>query len=740
MNRRRRLGEVLVEACLISPEQLNQALAIQEHERKPLGRILTELEWVDEKDIYKALSEIWGIEYVDISQVMISPQVLQIVPEETARKYLVFPLFLQDKLLYLAMENPLQLEPLQIIEFKTRLRVKPLLASRSKIQEALNRHFNTDSYVEKVLAQVQSKEKIEVIQNPEREEDLSKLEKSTEGSQVMQLVNLILVNAIKKRTSDIHIEPAENLVGIRYRIDGLLSDPIRLPKTLQQPLISRIKVMANLDIAEKRRPQDGKIKIHFSGRPIDLRVSTLPTNFGEKVVIRILDKKVALHNLASLGMSETQLATFQHALSQPQGLILVTGPTGSGKTTTLYAGLNALRDKTKNIVTIEDPIEYQLEGINQVPVNRKAGVTFASVLRSVLRQDPNVILVGEIRDSETAEIAIQASQTGHLVLSTLHTNDAVATVTRLFNLGIAPDQVASNLLLAMAQRLIRRICPACKKSYVPSSEELKKFGFSKQSPSSFSSSFYRGTGCEQCKNTGYYGQVGIFEMLVPGSDLKLAISNKTSETALKKLAMEQGMVTLLQDGLSKVRQGITTLDEMTRVCYVQESLTVESSGIREFCRTCQRELDPDWKLCPYCGTPKLPESLEGSQRVCKILVADDDDRIGETLQAILEDQGYQIIRASDGVETLDKVQKENPDLVLLDVGMPLKTGFEVCQELRTSVETMFLPIIMLTAQTSISEKLKGLSLGADDYITKPFNGDELVERIKAVLRRSYHLL
>jgi type IV pilus assembly protein PilB len=739
MNRRRRLGEVLVEACLISPEQLDRVLAIQRHEQKPLGRILVEQGWIEEKDIYKALSEIWGIEYVDISQVMISPQVLQIVPEEIAKKYLVFPLFLQDKLLYLAMENPLQLEPIQLIEFKTRLRVKPLLASRSKIQEALNRHFNMDNYVEKILAQVQFKEKIQVIQNPEEEEDLSKLEKSTEGSQVLQLVNLILVNAIKKRTSDIHIEPAESLVGIRYRIDGLLSDPIRLPKPFQQPLISRIKVMANLDIAEKRRPQDGKIKIHFSGRPIDLRVSTLPTNFGEKVVIRILDKKAALHNLASLGMSEAQLTIFQQALSQPQGLILVTGPTGSGKTTTLYAGLNALRDKTRNIVTIEDPIEYQLEGINQVQVNRKAGVTFASVLRSVLRQDPNVILVGEIRDSETAEIAIQASQTGHLVLSTLHTNDAVATVTRLLNLGIAPDQVASNLILAMAQRLIRRICLVCKKSYVPSSEELKKFGLGKPSAMSFST-LYRGTGCEQCRNIGYYGQAGIFEMLVPGNDLKLAISNKTSETVLKKLAIEQGMVTLWQDGLSKVRQGVTTLDEMARVCYIQESLTGESSGLRELCRTCQKELDPNWKLCPYCGTPKLPESPGGSQRVYKILVADDDDRIGETLEAILEDRGYQILRASNGVETLDKVQKENPDLVLLDIGMPLKTGFEVCKELRASVETMFIPIIMLTAQTSISEKLKGLSLGADDYITKPFNGEELVERIKAVLRRSYHTL
>jgi type IV pilus assembly protein PilB len=729
MNRRRRLGEVLEEACLINSEQLEQALAIQKQERKPLGWVLIDQGWVAETDVYKALSEILNTEYVDISNAMVSQEILRIIPEDVAKKYLIFPLFLQDKVLHLAMENPLQLEPIQVIEFKTRLRVKPLLTSRSKIYEMLNRHFNIDNYVEKVLEQVKYKENIEVVKNSEEDPEVghSQFKNPGEGIQVTQLANLLIANAIKKRASDIHVEPAEEVVGVRYRVDGLLMDPIPIPKTLQLPLISRVKVMANLDIAERRRPQDGKITVQFSGRPIDLRVSTLPTNFGEKVVIRVLDKKGAVHSLVNVGMSAIQLATFQHALNQPQGLILVTGPTGSGKTTTLYAGLNALRDTTKNIVTIEDPIEYQLEGINQVQVNRKAGITFASVLRSILRQDPNVILVGEIRDSETAEIALQASQTGHLVLSTLHTNDALATVTRLLNLGIAPDQVASNLILSIAQRLARRICTVCKKSCTPSPEELKRLGLS-----GAPQTLYKGAGCDQCKKTGYYGQTAIFEMLVPEGDLQYAIANKATETALKKLALEKGMLLLLQDGLNKARQGITTLEEVARICYIQDSLKPEAPTSKETCSTCQEELDSVWRLCPYCGTVK------SSQKPYKILVTDDDDRVAEALQLILEDHGYKVIRASHGLEALDKVREETPDLVLLDVVMPGKDGFEVCWELRTSIDTLFLPIIMLTAQTSLKEKIKGLSLGADDYITKPFNAEELVERIKAVLRRSYH--
>jgi len=722
-----------VEACLISPEQLQQLLSLQKRERKPLGELLIERGWVEEQDIYKALSEVLNLEYVDISDAVVSPEVLQIVPEEMAKKYEIFPLFLQDKILHLAMANPLQLEPIQSIEFKTRLRVKPLLASRSKIQEVIHRHFNIDNYVEKVLERVQSREKIEIIKEEEREGDLRKLKQVSEGTQITQLTHLLIINAIKKRTTDIHIEPAEGVVGVRYRIDGLLTDSIPIPKMLQLPLISRIKVMASLDIAERRRPQDGKITVNFSGRQIDLRVSTLPTNFGEKVVIRILDKKSTLHSLADLGMTPAQLAIFQQALGQPQGFILVTGPTGSGKTTSLYAGLNALRDKTKNIITIEDPIEYQLEGINQVQVNKKAGVTFASALRSILRQDPNVILVGEIRDVETAEIALQAAQTGHLVLSTLHTNDALATVTRLLNLGIPPDQVGSNLILAVAQRLVRRICTECKKSYTPSPEELKKFGFNRGVQT-----FYKGTGCDRCKKTGYYGQVGLFEMLVPESHLKSAITHKLAEPLLRKVALEKGMVPLLQDGLDKARQGMTTLEEIARVCYIPADLEPEAQPAAEICFACQKKLEANWRLCPYCGAPKLPE--KASDQACKILVADDDEQMGEALQILLEEQGYQVIRASHGEEALEKIRGEHPDLAILDVVMPGRNGFEVCQALRASVDTMFLPLILLTAQKSLKEKLKGLSLGADDYITKPFNAEELIERIKAVLRRSYHPL
>jgi len=691
MNRRKRLGEVLSKAGLINSEKLNQALAIQKQERKFLGRIFIERGWVAEKDVYQALAEILNVEYVDISGVIVSEQVLQLVPEELAKAHLIFPLSIQDRTLQLAMENPLQLEPIQLIEFKTQLRVKPMLASRSKIQDALNRHFSIDNYVERVLNHVKSpKEKIEVINDTDdqTEEDLGKLKKMTEENQITQLTNLLLVNAIKKRATDVHIEPGEGVVGIRYRVDGLLTDPIRIPKALQLPLVSRIKIMASLDIADRRRPQDGKIKINFSGRQIDLRVSTLPTNFGEKVVIRILDKKSTLHSLEELGMSVIQLALFQHAISQPQGLILVTGPTGSGKTTTLYAGLNALRDKTKNIVTIEDPIEYQLEGINQVQVNEKAGLTFPSTLRSILRQDPNVILVGEIRDVETAKIATQAAQTGHLVLSTLHTNDALGTVTRLFNLGVPPDQVASNLILAIAQRLVRRVCQQCKKSYAPSSEELKKFGFHSRSKI-LRSTFYKGTGCEQCKKTGYYGQVGLFEMLVPEDTLKAAITDKLGETTLKKLALEQGMNTLLQDGLHKVLQGITTLEEIARVCQIQEVLNLETQANQaaiERCADCEKELDPTWNLCPYCGLPKSPEFNRETSKPCKILVANDNSLMVESLQLLLEDNGYKVLQTLHGEKAISKMQEENLDFILFDVLPPGRNGFGAGRELQALEE------------------------------------------------------
>lgn len=766
IRKKKRLGELLVEACLITQAQLEEALQVQEGKQQLLGQILVEMGWVSEQEVCRAVSELLHIRYVDVEGALISQDVVQLAPERLAAKRNILPLFIQDKTLYLAMENPLDVDAIQRIEFHTGMQVQPLIAPPSQLRETVRKHYNVDEYVGNMLAHVTEKTSFNVENQDGRDDsvDISEVRKISEGSQVVKLVNLLVADGIKKRASDIHIESTAKYVNVRYRIDGLLSRGIRVPHWLQLPLISRIKVIAGMDIAEHRKPQDGRIRVTYDQRKIDLRVSTLLTNFGEKVVIRILDQKTSSHDLTRLGLSPRQLNVFRKMLQQPQGWILVTGPTGSGKTTTLYASLNAIKDVTKNIVTVEDPIEYQLEGINQVQVNPKAGLTFASGLRSILRQDPNVILVGEIRDTETAEIAMQAAETGHLVLSTLHTNDAISTVNRLFNLGLAPDVVASNLLAVVAQRLVRRICPHCKTSYTPTREELSQLGFSDHQAGF---PCYKGRGCSVCQQSGYYGQVGVYELFIQNDEIGEEIAKRPTHTALKRLARQAGMQSMLEDGIEKIREGITTIEEVARVCPVDRDevsaapVRLEDDGNVEktarMCSHCQATLDRAWRFCPFCGTRIVVSADLTSQEftekpaiiplqqtldpyATRILTADDEAHVREMVTLLLTQQGYQVFQAADGEEALAKIRTELPDLVILDVNMPKKNGFEVCKAIRTTMETMFMPVVMLTAQDTVEEKLHGLSSGADDYITKPFNTVEFLARIETVLRRSYRSL
>jgi type IV pilus assembly protein PilB len=774
MAQRKRLGEILVEACIISQEQLDEALRLQESQNRLIGQILVDMGWVSEYEVCRAVAEILNIKYVDVEGALISQEVVQLAPEGLAAKRNILPLFIQDKTLYLAMENPLDVDVIQRIEFRTGMQVRPMIAPPSQLRETVRKHYDVDEYIGSMLGNVVEENAVSVEAETEVSEnsvDIGEVKKISEGSQIVKLANLIISEGVKRRASDIHIEPTAKHVNVRYRIDGMLTKGIQVPNWLQLPLISRIKVISGMDIAERRKPQDGRIRVRYTQRKIDLRISTLLTNFGEKVVIRILDSKTSSHDLSRLGISAEHLKLYRTLISQPQGWILVTGPTGSGKTTTLYASLNAMKDVTKNIITVEDPIEYQLEGINQVQVNPKAGLTFASGLRSILRQDPNVILVGEIRDAETAGIAMQASETGHLVLSTLHTNDSISTVNRLFNLGISPDLVASNLLVVVAQRLVRRICPKCKTEYVPDVQELQRIGIYNGQRSPFVA--YKGSGCRTCKQTGYYGQIGIYELFAPNDRLRNEIARRPTKQILKQLATEAGMKTMLQDGIEKVRQGITTIDEVARVCYVEpdesvrtiecpecgEALTENEdictscqSYLNKICGQCGAKLEDTWQLCPFCGTqtPKEPETdrqavptsptpiqFDMQKREIRIVAADDEPPIREMVRLLLETSGYQVISAVDGDDALEKIRSELPDMVILDVMMPKRDGFSVCKAVRSSVETMFIPIVMLTGQNSIEEKLQGLSLGADDYITKPFNADELLARIETVLRRSY---
>lgn len=774
MAQRKRLGEILVEACIISQEQLDEALRLQESQNRLIGQILVDMGWVSEYEVCRAVAEILNIKYVDVEGALISQEVVQLAPEGLAAKRNILPLFIQDKTLYLAMENPLDVDVIQRIEFRTGMQVRPLIAPPSQLRETVRKHYNVDEYIGSMLGNVVEENAVSVEAETEVSEDfvdISKVKKISEGSQVVRLVNLIISEGVKRRASDIHIEPTAKHGNVRYRIDGMLTKGIQVPNWLQLPLVSRIKVISGMDIAERRKPQDGRIRVRYAQRKIDLRVSTLLTNFGEKVVIRILDSKTSSHDLTRLGISAEHLKLYRTLISQPQGWVLVTGPTGSGKTTTLYASLNTMKDVTKNIVTVEDPIEYQLEGINQVQVNPKAGLTFASGLRSILRQDPNVILVGEIRDAETAGIAMQASETGHLVLSTLHTNDSISTVNRLFNLGISPDLVAANLLVVVAQRLVRRICPKCKTEYVPDVQELQSIGIYNGQRSPFVA--YKGSGCRTCKQTGYYGQIGIYELFAPNDRLRNEIAKRPTKQVLKQLATEAGMKTMLQDGIEKVRQGITTIEEVARVCYVEPDESVRTiecpecgktltenedictfcqSHLNKICGQCGAKLEDTWQLCPFCGTqtPKEPETdrqavptsptpiqFDMQKREIRIVAADDEPPIRDMVKHLLETNGYQVISAVDGDDALKKIRSELPDMVILDVMMPKRDGFSVCKAVRSSMETMFIPIVMLTGQDSIEEKLQGLSLGADDYITKPFNADELLARIETVLRRSY---
>lgn len=763
MPQRKRLGEILIEACIITSEQLEEALSLQRSgQRRFIGQILVTMGWATEEDVCRAIAEVLRVKYVNVQDALISQEIVQLVPEPLASKRNILPLFIQDKKLYLAMENPLDVDVIQRIEFHTGMQVVPLIAPPNQLRESIRKHYNVEEYVGSMLGQVTEEQSVRLEKNADESVDMDEMRKISEGSQIVKLANLLISEGIKKRASDIHIEPTATVVNVRYRIDGMLSKSIRIPKWLQLPLISRLKVLAGMDIAEHRKPQDGRISVTYTKRKIDLRVSTLRTNFGEKMVLRILDSKVSSHDLNRLGFSSKQLCSYRQTAQQPQGWILVTGPTGSGKTTTLYATLNGIKDETKNIVTVEDPIEYQLEGINQVQINPKAGLTFASGLRSILRQDPNVILIGEIRDAETAQIAMQASETGHLVLSTLHTNDAVSTISRLFNLGVSPEFVASNVLVIIAQRLVRKVCPGCKIAYTPTVDELRSLGVALDHDEEFTC--YKGQGCSTCNHTGYYGQTGVYELLVLNDALREAITQRPTKHALKKLAIEAGMRTLLDDGIEKVRQGITTLEDVARVCLIDqdvaasrpqpaERIAAPEKEAQKFCPQCAVPVEHAWNVCPFCATilkeslTGLPQSIrpfvqpiqtEVDKQAIRIVVADDEPQIRDMVTLLLEQQGYQVIPAVDGDDALEKIRTELADLIVLDVNMPKRNGFSVCKNMRSSMETMFIPVVMLTGQDSLEEKLEGLSSGADDYITKPFEAKELLARIETVLRRSYH--
>ena len=587
-----KLGEILVRENLISPQHLRQALDYQREHGGRLGYNLVKLGLVSDDTITAVLSRQYGIPSVNLELFNIDDSVLRLIPQEVAQKYSVLPLSRVGATLTLAMVDPTNVFAMDDIKFMTGLNVEPVVVAEASIQTAIARYYSTSREIE--LASVGAdvsvessngngfshadlvsldtldldhdlSSEVEVFEDNE-EIDLSSLTRMSEDAPVVRLVNVLLVDALRRGASDIHVEPYEKELRIRFRIDGVLYDVMHPPLKMRDALISRIKIMSKLDISEKRLPQDGRIKVRVKvdsrSRELDFRVSTLPTLFGEKVVLRLLDKEKLMLDMTNLGFEPDSLVKFQRNIAKPYGMVLVTGPTGSGKTNTLYSALQSLNTIDTNIMTAEDPVEFNLPGVNQVQMKEQIGLNFAAALRSFLRQDPNIILVGEIRDFETAEIAIKAALTGHLVLSTLHTNDAPSTISRLMNMGIEPFLVATSVNLIQAQRLIRRVCKDCRKEHPTPVEALVEIGFSPEEAAKVKT--YKGKGCASCNDTGYKGRIGLYEVMEITDEIRELILIGASSLELRKKSIEDGMISLRESGLQKIRAGVTTIEEVLR--------------------------------------------------------------------------------------------------------------------------------------------------------------------------------
>ena len=559
-----KLGELLVRNSAISNQQLAKALEDQKASGGRLGESLIKLGFIKEIDLVSFLSKQYGMPSVNLTEIVILPEVIKIIPTDVAIKYQVIPVSLRDSTLIVAMVDPSNIFAIDDIKFLTGYRIEALVAPESSMKQALDMHYGTTKGLDTLLEGMVT-EGVEYI-GEEETVNISNLKEASEDAPVIKLVNAILTDAIKKRASDIHVEPYEKSFRVRFRMDGTLYEMMKPPLKMKNAMISRLKIMARLDIAERRLPQDGRIKLKMGkDTEMDFRVSVLPTLFGEKVVLRLLDKSNLQLDMTKLGFMDQQLGHFREAIYRPFGIVLVTGPTGSGKTTTLYSALSELNKTTENISTAEDPVEFNLAGINQVQIHEEIGLTFANALRSFLRQDPDIILVGEIRDFETAEIAIKAALTGHLVLSTLHTNDAPSTVNRLLNMGIEPFLVSSATNLILAQRLVRKICQECKEPVTISAESFAKLGIQPEEYEQYKDiTFYKGKGCDICNNTGYKGRLALYEVMPISEPIKELILQGASAIDIKREAIHQGLQTLRRSGISKLLGGVTSLEEVLK--------------------------------------------------------------------------------------------------------------------------------------------------------------------------------
>jgi type IV pilus assembly protein PilB len=715
----RKIGEILIELGVLDDASLARALEIQGRDGGTLGRIVSGLGVADEETITHAIADRYHLECVATPDVM--PAVAPLLTADFCRKRFVAPMRTEHRSLVLAMADPLDFVTIQDVEFRTSFTVVPAVASESVITTMLARLYSPSETVDDVVQMIGDAgltAEVEAVEDEEEDGNVIKLAKDSEQPQTVRLVNGILAGAVKDGASDIHLEPCERGVQVRYRIDGLLQNVMQIPRHLQDATISRLKIMSGMDIAERRKPQDGRSQLKTDGRRIDLRVSTVLTHYGEKVVIRLLDSSNAQIAMKDLGLSAANLERLQALLTQPTGMVLVTGPTGSGKTSTLYAALNWIKAPTTNIMTVEDPIEYRLPGVNQVAINPKAGVTFASALRSFLRQDPNVILVGEIRDRETVSIALEASQTGHLLLSTVHTNDAAATVTRLLELGVEPFLLGSSVIGILAQRLVRRVCPGCASVESPPDAIVGRLGGTDRLPAD--ATWRKGRGCPSCRQTGYRGRLAIHELLEVTPQVRTLIANRTPDHVIREAARQGGMRTLLEDGIAKAAAGLTTLDEVLRVAPLSTPIAPDAQQVK---------VRPPEVVAARAET-------HGTR--ARVLVVDDSPTVVEVVKYFLELEGYDILVARDGTEGQEIAWRELPDAVVADVEMPRMDGHALVRALREDPRTAELPIMLLTSRTSVEQETEGLGAGADDYVPKPVEPRRLAARVKSLLGRHRH--
>jgi len=570
-----KLGDILLREKIINPDQLKQALDYQKKNNQPVSSALVALGFVTEEEIAQALSRQLGYPYIDLDQFEVFPEVISLIPAEVAKKYMVMPIHKIKSFLTLAMVDPTDLEVIEDIRFRTGLSVQPVISTETGVTNAINKYYGTSDAlkVKKLIEDIElaDESRVNIIDEKEIAEgsdyDVAEMEQASNEAPIITLVNQTFIEAIKKGASDVHFEPYEQQFRIRYRIDGDLYEVTDLPLKFRSPVLSRVKILANMDIAEKRLPQDGRIKLRVKldngkRKEVDMRVSSLPTMFGEKIVARILDKEMLKLDLTQLGFEPESLEIFQEAIHRPWGIILVTGPTGSGKTNTLYSAISTLNTIDVNIMTAEDPVEFYIPGINQVQIKEEIGLTFANALRSFLRQDPDIMLVGEIRDYETIDMAIKAALTGHLVFSTIHTNDAPSTIARMINMNVEPFLIADSVVLIVAQRLVRRLCQKCCEPHDLPKRALLDMGFGENETDDLH--IFKAHGCEACNNTGYKGRTALFEVMKITDEIKEMILNRATSREIKRKAIENGMLTLRRSGLVKIKNGVTSVEEVLR--------------------------------------------------------------------------------------------------------------------------------------------------------------------------------